>query len=183
MSFEIKADGIDVQKLLADVHVRIAERREAGLYTEEELQHIADRPLESVLTGRDLRADLFEEFQARDGQWNYSFAPDAIFRSSHGLAGRILGTARRLLRPVQKLFWNPTPMIAALSRQSDLNRFSVHLLHNLVLETSRLHLEVQELRNRNLQLAARLEALERREKTLESMVAFRGDAKDGAPGR
>ena len=182
MSFEIKADGIDVQKLLAEVHARIAERREAGLFTEDELRHIADRPLESALTGRELRADLFEEFKARDGQWNFSFAPDTIFSSSRGLAGRLLGTARRVLRPVQKLFWNPTPMIAALSRQSDLNRFSVHLLHNLVLELSRLHLEVQELRNRNLQLAGRLEALERREKTLESMVVFRDD-KDGAKGR
>jgi hypothetical protein len=88
--------------------------------------------------------------------------------------------SRRLLRPVQKLFWNPNPMIAALSRQSDLNRFSVHLLHNLVLELSRLNLEVQELRNRNLQMGARLEALARREKTLEGMVAYRDEAtRDG----
>jgi len=183
MSFEIKADGIDVQRLLAEVHARIAERREAGILTEEELRYIAERPLESVLTARELRADLFDEFKARDDQWNYSFAPDTIFRSSRGPAGRLLAIARRVLRPVQKLFWNPTPMIAALSRQSDLNRFNVHLLHNLVLELSRLHLEVQELRSRHQQLAGRLEALERREKTLESMVAFRDDGKDGAKGR
>jgi hypothetical protein len=183
MSFEVKADGIDVQKLLAEVHARIAERRAAGLYTDEELRYIAERPLESVITGRELRADLFEEFKARDEQWNYSFEPDTIFRSSRGLAGRLLGTARRVLRPVQKLFWNPTPVVAALSRQSDLNRFSVHLLHNLVLELTRLSLEVQELRSRNLQLAGRIEALERREKMLESMVAFRDDVKGGAGGR
>jgi hypothetical protein len=183
MSFEIRAEGVDVQKLLAEVHAQIAERRAQGLYTDDELRYIAERALEGVLTGRDLRADLLEEFKARDAEWNFSFAPDTIFVSSRGLAGRLLGTARRVLRPVQKLFWNPTPMIAALSRQSDLNRFSVHLLHNLVLELSRLSLEVQEQRNRNLQLAGRLEALERREKTLESMVAFRDDAGDRAGGR
>jgi hypothetical protein len=96
--------------------------------------------------------------------------------------GRALETARRVLRPVQKLFWNPNPMIAALSRQSDLNRFHAHLLHNLVLELSRLNLEVQELRNRNLQMAGRLEALARREKTLEGLVAYRdeGGPKDGS---
>ncbi|MFN8094964.1 MAG: hypothetical protein U0599_22580 [Vicinamibacteria bacterium] len=183
MSFEIKADGIDVQKLLADVHARIAERMESGLYTEAELRYIAERPLEGVVGAHELRADLFDEFKARDAQWNYAFDPETIYRSSRGAAGRFLGLARRALRPVQKLFWNPTPMIAALSRQADLNRFSVHLLHNLVLELSRLNLEVQELRNRNLQLAARLEALERREKTLESMVAWRDDAKEGAERR
>jgi hypothetical protein len=180
MSFEVKAEGVDVERLLADVHNRIEERRQAGLYTEEELRFIAERTLEGVITGRDLRADLVDEFRGRDGQWNFAFDPETLYRSSRGLVGRLLEASRRLLRPVQKLFWNPNPMIAALSRQSDLNRFSVHLLHNLVLELSRLNLEVQELRNRNLQMAGRLEALVRREKTLEGMVAYRDEgAKDG----
>jgi hypothetical protein len=180
MSFEVKAEGVDVERLLADVHNRIEERRKAGLYTDEEMRFIAERTIEGVLTGRDLRADLMDEFRARDGQWNFTFDPETLYRSSRGLVGRALEASRRLLRPVQKLFWNPNPMIAALSRQSDLNRFSVHLLHNLVLELSRLNLEVQELRNRNLQMAGRLEALVRREKTLEGMVAYRDEgAKDG----
>jgi hypothetical protein len=183
MSFEVKAEGVDIERLLADVHNRIEERRTAGLYTDEELRFIAERVLEGVLSGRDLRADLMDEFRARDGQWNFRFDEETLYRSSRGAVGRALEAARRVLRPVQKLFWNPTPMIAALSRQSDLNRFSVHLLHNLVLELSRTSLELQELRSRNLQLTARLEALERREKTLESMVEFRDDGKDGAPGR
>ena len=182
MSFEVKAEGVDVERLLADVHNRIEERRQAGLYTDEELRFIAERTLEGVLTGRDLRADLVEEFRARDAQWNFAFDPETIYRSSRGLVGRLLETARRALRPVQKLFWNPNPMIAALSRQSDLNRFNAHLVHNLVLELSRLNLEVQELRNRNLQVAGRLEALARREKTLEGLVAYRdeGGPKDGS---
>lgn len=181
MSFEIRADGVDVHKLLADVHARIDERRAAGLYTEEELRYIETRELEGVLQGRDLSAALLAEFQERDARWNYAFGPETLYRSSRGPAGRLLEAARRLLRPVQKLFWNPNPMIAALSRQSDLNRFSVHLLHNLVLELSRLNLELSEVRNRNLQLQGRLDALERREKTLEGMVAYRDEAKDGAP--
>jgi hypothetical protein len=180
MSFEVKGEGVDLQRLLAEVHRRVAERKE-GLYSEEELRFIAERPLEGVLQGRDLRADLVEEFRARDAEWNYAFGPETLYRSSRGLVGRALETARLLLRPVQKLFWNPVPMIAALSRQSDLNRFEVHLLHNLVLELSRLSLELQEQRSRNLQLLGRLEALERRERTLEGLVAYSdAPAKDGA---
>ena len=67
-------------------------------------------------------------------------------------------------------------MIYALSRQSDLNNYYVHLLHNLSLELTRLNLEVQDLKNRNLQLQGRLEMLARREKTLETMVVYRDDA-------
>ena len=181
MSFEIKAEGVDVERLLAEIQRRVEERR-GVLYTEEELRYIAERPLEGVVQPHDVRADLLDEFRKRDASWNYSFDAQTLYRSSHGLAGRAIEAARRLLRPVQKLFWNPNPMIAALSRQSDLNRFSVDLLHNLVLELTRLSLEVQELRSRNLELTSRLEALARREKTLEGMVAYRREGGSTEPG-
>jgi len=181
MSFEIKAEGVDVERLLAEIQRRVEERR-GKLYTEEELRYIAERPLEGIVQPHDVRADLLEEFRKRDASWNYSFDAQTLYRSSHGLAGRAIEAARRLLRPVQKLFWNPNPMIAALSRQSDLNRFSVDLLHNLVLELTRLSLEVQELRSRNLELTSRLEALARREKTLEGMVAYRREGGSTEPG-
>ncbi|HEY8234734.1 MAG: hypothetical protein ACHQM7_00580 [Vicinamibacterales bacterium] len=174
MSFEIEGDGLDVARLRADVERRVEERRQSGLYTEDELRYIAERPLEPVLHARDVSAALLEELRARDSQWNYSFDPETLYRSSRGALGQVLALSRRLLRPVQKLFWNPTPMIAALSRQSDLNRFTAHLLHNLVLELTRLNLEVAELKNRNLQLQGRVELLARRSRALEDLVAERG---------
>lgn len=170
MSFEIEAEGLDAERLLAEVHRRIEERRASGLYTEEELRYIAERPLEPVLHPRDVSAALEAELRARDSQWNFSFDPETLYRSSRGALGGVLALSRRLLRPVQKLFWNPTPLIAALSRQSDLNRFNAHLAHNLVLELTRLKLEVDELRSRNLQLQGQLELVARRARALEEMV-------------
>src|SRR3989442_923528 len=68
-------------------------------------------------------------------------------------------------------------MISALSRQSDLNTYYVHLLHNMAAELTRLNLEVQDLKNRALQLQARLDLQARREKTLEAML----DGRDRGP--
>jgi len=78
-------------------------------------------------------------------------------------------------------------MISALSRQSDLNAYYVHLLHNLAVEVTKLNLEIQDLKNRNLELRGRLDFLTRREKTLEDMVVYReGDEtppeRDGGKG-
>ena len=84
MSFEIEAAGLDVERLLADVHRRIEERRQSGLYTDEELRYIAERPLEPVLRARDVRAALEAEFRTRDAQWNYTFDPETIYRTSRG---------------------------------------------------------------------------------------------------
>jgi hypothetical protein len=95
-----------------------------------------------------------------------------VYRSSRG-AGRWLERVRSWLRPVQKLFWNPTPMISALSRQSDLNATVFHVLHNLAEEVTRLRLESTDLRNRLLQLQGRLELQVRREKALEALLEER----------
>ena len=173
MSFEIKGGEVDEAALLARLQERIAEKKRRGLYTDEEVQQIAGRPLHPVLEAHDLKSTLLPEI--RSGSWNYAFDPETIYRSSRGGA---LETIRRVLRPIQKLFWNPTPMIAALSRQKDINATHAHLLHNLVLELTRLRLEVDELKSRNLQLQARLELQAKREQVLESMVVLREE-----PGR
>src|SRR4029079_10276741 len=96
-----------------------------------------------------------------------------------GAVGRALETARRVLKPIQKLFWNPNPLISALSRQADLNAYYVHLLHNMAVEMTKLNLEIQDLKNRTLQLQGRLELQVRREKTLEDMVVYREDTGSG----
>lgn len=180
---EIKADDVNVDEIMRMVRKRIEEKRQT-LYTDEEIRAIAEHRLDAVLDAHDFNSDFIADFRAEPVRWNYQFAPEAIYRSSRGIVGRLLETSRRILKPVQKLFWNPNPMIAALSRQSDLNSYYVHLLHNMATEMTKLNLEVQDLKNRVLQLQGRLELQVRREKTLEEMVVYReetaGDKRDNA---
>jgi hypothetical protein len=172
MGFEIKAEGVDVEQIVRAIRERIEEKKR-GLYSDAEIREIAEHALPPVLDAHDLKVECLSDFRAGEERWNFRFDPETLYRSSRGVLGRALETARRLLRPVQKLVWNPNPMISALSRQSELNRYYVHLLHNMTVELTRLNLEVQDLKNRNLQLQGRLELLARREKTLESLVAPR----------
>jgi hypothetical protein len=173
MTFQIKAAGVDVEAIMREIRERIDEKRRKGLLTDAEVREIAEHRLEGVLQAHDFKPDLLTEFREHPDRWNFSFDATTPYRSSRGAAGRALEAVRKLLRPVQKLFWNPTPIISALSRQSDLNTYYVHLLHNLSAELTRLNLEVQELKNRALQLQARLELQARREKTLEAMLEVR----------
>jgi hypothetical protein len=172
VSFEITSPDVDVQEIMRAIRKRIDEKKQR-LYTEDEIREIAVRRLDGVLDAHDFRSDLIADFRAHPERWNFSFEAETLYRSSRGLVGRLLRTLRGVLQPVQKLFWNPNPLIAALSRQSELNKYFVHLLHNLAVEVTRQNLELQDLKNRNLQLQGRVEFLARREKTLESMVVFR----------
>lgn len=181
MTFEIRAEGVDVEQVMREIRAAIEEKKKAGLLTDEEIREVASRPLRPVLQPHDLKSGLLAELLERPSRWNFDFEKEAIYRSSRGGAGRVLEGIRRLLRPIQKLFWNPTPMIAALSRQKDVNAAYAHLLHNLVLEMTRLNLELVDLRSRTLELQERLELQVRREKTLETMV-LGPSAPDGESG-
>jgi hypothetical protein len=176
MSIEIESKDVDVRKIMAEIRERIADKKR-GLYTDEEIREIAERKLEAVLETRQFNPDFLKDFKTRPEIWNYTFGPETIYHTSRGGAGGFLGTVRNLLKPIQKLFWNPTPMIAALSRQSDLNQYSVQMLHNLTLELTKLNLEVQELRARLQQTDANLEELKKRERALESLAVLKEQPK------
>ena len=173
---------LDVDELMRQVRAAIAEKKR-GLVSEDELREIAERPLEPVLDAHDFKSALLGELLERPSRWNFAFDAETVYRSSRGALGRTLEWLRRLLRPVQKLFWNPSPMISALSRQSDLNVTYVHLLHNLAVELTRVNLDAQDLRNRLLQLQGRLDLQARREKTLEALLLERGEPLPSAPGQ
>ena len=181
MSFEIKGDNVSVDEIMRSIRKRIEEKRQT-LYTDDEIRHIAEHRLDAVLDAHDFNSDFISDFRAEPVRWNYQFSPETLYRSSRGAVGQMLEKVRRLLKPIQKLFWNPNPMIAALSRQSDLNSYYIHLMHNMAVEMTKLNLEVQDLKNRVLQLQGRLELQIRREKTLEDMVVYREDAKDAKGG-
>ena len=168
MTFKVGDGAVDVAAVMRGIRERIAEKKRRGLLTDAEVEEIAGHPLHPVLEPHDLKSALLAEILESPSRWNYTFDREAIYRSSRNSA---LETVRRALRPLQKLFWNPTPMIAALSRQVEVNAAAAHLLHNLVLEVTRLQLEVSDLKQRALAADARAEAQARRAKALESLVA------------
>jgi hypothetical protein len=141
---------------------------------------------------------------------NYGFEADTIYASSRSLAGRIIALARKVLNPVLKLFFNPNPIIQVLHMQSainayyaqhigrpfeqldrmrqrfatrdDLDALNYEVLNNLVVEMTRLSIEVKNLKMRVESLSGRLDFDERRARALESAVQYRAPAAGGAPG-
>ena len=174
MAFEDRSGGVDVEEVMRAIRQSIAEKKARGLYTDQEIERLAGHELHPVLDPNEFRSGLLQELLQHPDLWNYTFDPDAIYRSSRGAVGRFLESARRWLRPVQKLFWNPVPMISALSRQADLNQTLVHVLHNLAEQATRMGLENQDLRNRVLQLQGQLALQARRQKALEELLAEKG---------
>jgi len=189
--FSIRSDSVDVDEIMTQIRARIREKRGVD-YTEEELRQLAAVKLEKFLDPTRVRSDLISHYRrlrepggaAEAPPENYAFDDHLVYGSARGGSGAIITRVRRLLNPVLKLFFNPNPIIQVLNRQSAINAYyreefdrtaalNYELIHNLVLEVTRLGIEVKNLKMRMESLAGRLDFSDRRARALESVVQYR----------
>jgi hypothetical protein len=180
--FTVKSDNVDVEQIMRQVRSRIREKRGVD-YTEDEIRELASVKLERFLDPKGVRSDLLEQYRKRrdasTGPRNYAFEDTTLYESSRPL----LRWLRKLFNPILKLFFNPTPVVEALHIQSRLNdsynqaeALYYELIHNLVLETTRLSIEVKNLKMRVESMSSRLDFDERRARALEGVVQYRPGA-------
>jgi hypothetical protein len=180
--FTVRNDSVDVEQIMQQIRARIREKRGVD-YTEDEIRELANVKLEKFLDPAGVRSDLLEQYrkgrQDSTAPRNFAFEDTTLFQSSRPL----LAFIRKLLRPILKLFFNPNPLIEALHIQSQLNDSYNHsealyyeLIHNLVLETTRLGIEVKNLKMRVESMSSRLDFDERRARALEGVVQYRPGA-------
>src|SRR6185503_12858367 len=195
--FNVRSDSVDVEQIMEQIRARIREKRGVD-YTEEELRELAAVKLERFLDPRGVRSDLLERFRQVEAERdlpalpNYVFEEDTLYQTHRAPIRWI----RKLLQPILKLFFNPNALIQALNIQSRLNtlygerearreatrrafdQLQYELMHNLVIETTRMSIEVKNLKMRIESLASRLEFNERRARALESVVVYKPSGDD-----
>lgn len=196
--FSIRSESVDVEQIMKQIRGRIAEKRGVD-YTEEQIRELANVRLEKFLDPKNLRSDLLEQFRRSRPAINvdqaafeapYTFDDRTIF-TSHRAPLRFI---RKLLMPVLKLFFNPNTLNQVLHTQSlfnvdmlkrdamrrieraEWNALYYEVLHNVVLETTRMSIEVKNLKMRAESLSSRLEFSERRVRALEGVVQYRPEA-------
>jgi hypothetical protein len=181
--FTVRSDSVNVEQIMSQIRARIREKRGVD-YTEEQIRELASVKLERFLDPRKVRSELLQQF--RQGGIsplpNYSFEDTTLFESSRPW----LAFVRRMLRPFLQLFMNPNRLAQALSMQASINahheqytNLAYEVLHNLVVETTRLGIEVKNLKMRVESLSSRLDFGERRARALEGVVMYRaGDEPD-----
>ena len=187
--FSVRSDSVDVDQIMTQIRARIREKRGVD-YTEEELRQLASVKLETFLDPTRVRSDLLAEYRRsrETGQGttlaappeNYAFDDHLVYGSARGAGGRLITRVRKLLNPVLKLFINPNPIIHVLHRQSAINThfdrvsaLNYEVMHNLVVELTRLGIEVKNLKMRVESLSGRLDFSDRRARALESVVQYR----------
>ena len=210
--FNIRTDAVDVEQIMRQIRARIQSKRGVD-YTEQQIQELANVKLERFLDPKGVRSDLVEQFKRvrdlklepfqLDPELRTGFDAEMLYGTHRG----ILRAMRRLLNPILKLFFNPNTLIHAIHKQSGINalfeaqfQFLRHktqqrdevdvlyyeLVHNLVLELTRVGIENRNLKMRLESLSSRMDFDERRARALEGVVQYRpgtGPSREPAPPR
>jgi hypothetical protein len=198
--FNVRSDSVNVEQIMEQIRARIREKRGVD-YTEQQIRELAAVKLEKFLDPRGVRSDLLDQFRKAQPAYeppelpNFAFEEATLFESHRG---PIRGL-RQLLLPILKLFFNPNPLIQALNIQARLNTITAErdarresarrqmdqlyyeLIHNLVIETTRLGIDVKNLKMRVESVSSRLEFNERRARALESAVVYKPSEAEAAP--
>jgi hypothetical protein len=197
--FTIRSESVDVEQIMKQIRQRILEKRGAD-YTEDQIRELASVRLEKFLDPNNLRSDLLEQFRksrpavvTEPPPITPPYTPEeADIFATHRGALRVM---RKLFNPLLKMMFNPNPLLHVIHKQADFNTMLLkrearrkiefdrsraewnslyyEVLHNLVLETTRMGIEVQNLRMKVESLSSRLDFSERRVRALEGVVQYR----------
>ena len=213
--FKIQSDRVDVEQIMDQIRARIKDKRGVD-YTEDQIKELASVKLERFLDPKNVRSDLLKHYRQNKQKdkdeanlirppipsGSYDVDPDVIYRSSRGIAGKLLYGLRRLLKPILKLFFNPDMIVHILAIQKtqidwmvdthvelserfekiakarvELDALTYEVLNNLVVEMTRLSIDVKNHKMRVESVASRLDFDERRARALEQVVAYQPNAR------
>ena len=182
---------------MRDIRARISHRHGIDL-SASQIHELAARRLEAILDPRNVSPSLLDQLRKAAGARSskdvistpepaFTFTDTTIYESHRSF----LSAMRKLLNPILRLFFNPTPIASALTaqarlnseqaareseqerRQTEWNALQYELLQRVVTESARSSIELQALTLRVESLAARVDFTDRRVRTIEAAPAPR----------
>ena len=168
--FAIRAGSINVEEIMRHIRTRIRDKRGVD-YTEQEIRELANVKLERILDPTGVRSDLLKHFRERPKtKW-----PEENYPIAGSAKRRLLIFIRRLLRPfLRLLFYHQNAIYSHIetrfAAKDEFDTLHYEILNNLVVEITRLGIEVKSLKMQVQSVNSRLDFDERRARALEGLV-------------
>ncbi|MBU1627926.1 hypothetical protein KKB18_11205 [bacterium] len=193
-TFSIKAEGIDVKKVMRKIRENISKHK-LDLLTQDQLDELTETsfvfpPLPGEI-GDELAdkfdsadgiwnlniEEIFQEFSTESGDWNLN--PKYKIKSHRKLSGFFIIMIKKLIQPFVRLYTDYIVYRQAkinheffnlIKEQGRINNYIGFINHNLIKELTKTKLQADSLEYSINQLKSEIEFLKKREKALEKLI-------------
>ncbi|MCP4398570.1 MAG: hypothetical protein GY801_14895 [bacterium] len=153
-TFTIHAENVNVEEIMKEIHRRVLEKKEQGIYSDADIQKITELKQELSPQKNERYSELNLHLRKLHLNWDMA-ASASIIRSHRKVLGPVLVTVKKLGSTVLRFFAS-----AFFTRQTEFNAANVRFNSVVLEELTRLSEENKELRRSQQDLLQRLETLQ-----------------------
>ncbi len=155
-TFTIKTEGVNVAEIMKEIQRRVLEKKQAGVYSDAELERISALKQELSPNRNERYTELSLHLRKLHNNWDVA-ASSAIIRSHRKIIGPLLVLVKRMGFKLLTFFGS-----AFFTRQTEYNAAGVQFSAAVLEELTRLSEENKQLQRAQQQLLRRIERLQAR---------------------
>ncbi len=153
-TFTIHADQVNVEEIMKEIHRRVLEKKQTGVYTDDELRRIAELKSDLSPKKNEQYAEMTLHLRRLHVNWDVA-ASNTIITSHRKVLGKLFVVVKRIGFRLLKFFGS-----AFFTRQTEFNAVSVRFDSAVLEELNRLSEENKELRRVQQELVRQVEFLQ-----------------------
>ena len=153
-TFTIHADQVNVEEIMKEIHRRVLEKKQTGVYTDDELRRIAELKSDLSPKKNEQYAEMTLHLRRLHVNWDVA-ASQSIISSHRKVIGKLFVAIKRIGFRLLKFFGS-----AFFTRQTEFNAASVRFDTAVLDELNRLNEDNKELRRIQQELVRQIELLQ-----------------------
>lgn len=158
-TFTIKAEDINVEEIMKEIHRRVLEKKQAGVYTDEEIQRITDLKKDLSPKKNERYSEMNLHLRKLHHYWDVAASGSAI-TSHRKVLGPLLVLIKKIGFKAIRFFGS-----AFLTRQTDYNAACVRFNAVVLEELTRLSEENKQFQRTQQELLRQIELLQAQKNT------------------
>ena len=157
-TFTIHAEDVNVEEIMKEIHRRVLEKKQAGIYTDEEIQRITELKNDLSPKKNERYSELNLHLRKLHVNWDVA-ASNAIITSHRKILGPVLVFIKRIGFKVLRFVGS-----AFFTRQTEFNAANVRFNTVVLEELTRLSEENKQLQRTQQELLRQIEFLQAQRK-------------------
>jgi hypothetical protein len=160
-TFTIHADNVNVEEIMQEIHRRVLEKKQAGIYSDEELQRISDLKNDLSPKNNERYSELNLYLRKQHMTWELA-GSSAMISSHRKIIGPIMVAMKRIGFKLLKFFGS-----VFFERQTEFNAANVRFNTTVLQELTRLSEDNKQLLRTQEELVRQIELLHAHKKENE----------------